>query len=116
MTTGDRTAGPKIDASTDRDRMFPRLTPEQMDRLAGHGRPRSSSAGDVLIEAGAPIEKFYAVTRGAVEIVRPMISGEELVVVHAAREFIGDVHTLSGRRSIVRDRARTDGTAIELPR
>jgi len=116
MSTGNRAGSPKRDAGTDRDRMFPRLTPEQMDRLASHGRTRAFSAGEVLIEAGAPIERFYAVTKGAVEIVRPMSTGEERVVVHGAREFIGDVHTLSGRRSIVRARARTDGTAIELPR
>ena len=45
-----------------------------------------------------------------------MSTGEELVVVHAAGEFIGDVHTLSGRRSIVRARARTDGTGSSCPR
>ena len=67
MPTGDRTGSPKTDASSDRDRMFPRLTPEQMDRLASHGHPRPFAAGEVLLEAGAPIEHFYAVTSGAVE-------------------------------------------------
>jgi len=116
MSTGETTGSTGAGISMDRDRMFPRLTEEQMERLASHGHPRSFSAGEVLLEAGAPIERFYAVTAGAVEIVRPMVTGEEPVVVHGAGEFIGDVHTLSGRRSIVRARARTDGTAIEVPR
>src|SRR4051794_8061429 len=116
MSTGDTTANLGVDVSMDRDRMFPRLTPEQMLRLASHGQPRSFSAGEILLEAGTPIQRFYAVIEGAVEIVRPMTTGEKLIVVHGAGEFIGDVHTLSGRRSIVRARARTDGSAIELPR
>jgi len=48
MSTGNRAGSPKRDAGTDRDRMFPRLTPEQMDRLASHGRTRAFSAGEVL--------------------------------------------------------------------
>ena len=100
----------------DRDRIFPRLTPEQLGRLAARGSIRPFSAGEVLIESSVPLDRFYAVKEGAVDILRPMTSGEELVVVHTAGHFIGDVHTLSGRRSIVRARARTDGTAIELSR
>ena len=100
----------------DRDRVFPRLTPEQLGRLAARGSIRPFSAGEVLIESSVPLDRFYAVKEGAVDILRPMTSGEELVVVHTAGHFIGDVHTLSGRRSIVRARARTDGTAIELSR
>ena len=116
MSTGDTTGSVGADVSMDRDRMFPKLTKEQMERLSSHGQRRHFSAGEILLEAGTPIERFYAVVEGAVEIVRPMTTGEELVVVHGTHEFIGDVHTLSGRRSIVRARARTDGEVIELPR
>jgi hypothetical protein len=42
--------------------------------------------------------------------------GEELIVVHGPGEFVGDVHMLSGRRSVVRARGRTPGTLIELSR
>src|SRR4051812_48542073 len=112
----DDAAGSIGSAVGDRDRIFPRLTPEQLGRLAARGSIRRFSAGEVLIESSVPLDRFYAVKEGAVDILRPMTSGEELVVVHTAGHFIGDVHTLSGRRSIVRARARTDGTAIELSR
>lgn len=32
------------------DRMFPQLTPEQMVRIASHGRARQVEAGEVLVE------------------------------------------------------------------
>jgi thioredoxin reductase (NADPH) len=103
-------------ATADRDRMFPRLSADQLDRLATYGAVRRFAAGDVLIEAGVPIEHFYAVTEGAVDVVRPVGGGEEYIVSHGPGEFIGDVHTLSGRRSVVRARARTAGAALEVSR
>jgi hypothetical protein len=36
--------------------------------------------------------------------------------VHGPAEFVGDVHLLSGRRSVVRARARTGGRVIALSR
>src|SRR3954469_24429191 len=102
-----------IENSTERDRIFPRLTAEQLQRLESRGTRRRFLAGEILVESGAPLDHFYAVIGGEVEILRPRNSGDELVVVHTDGEFIGDVHTLSGRRSIVRARARTDVSAIE---
>ena len=116
MATEDQTDAVATDVIRDRDRMFPRLTPEQMQRLADHGQTRQFDAGEVLIEAGVPIEHFYAVTDGIVDIVRVINGAEEFVVAHLANEFAGDVHSLSGRRSIVRARARTNVAAIEVPR
>jgi thioredoxin reductase (NADPH) len=115
-SSNDGPMAPPIEAGTDRDRIFPRLTSEQLQRLESRGTRRRFSAGEILVESGAPLDRFYALIGGEVEILRPMTSGDELVVVHTDREFIGDVHTLSGRRSVVRARARTDGTAIELTR
>ncbi|HUR34814.1 MAG TPA: FAD-dependent oxidoreductase [Vicinamibacterales bacterium] len=116
MATGDSADTVPSDGTSDQDRMFPRLTASQMARLASHGHSRPFTANEVLLEAGTPIGHFYAVTEGAVDIVRPINGGEEFVVTHGAGQFIGDVHTLSGRRSIVRARARTDGTVVELSR
>lgn len=116
MTTGDSTGPAPVDTTGDRDRMFPRLSPEQMDRMSAHGRLRTYQAGEILMEAGAPIEHFFAVTDGTVDIVRPISTGEEFIVGHGPGEFVGDVHTLSGRRSIVRARARTDTAVIEVSR
>lgn len=100
----------------ERDRMFPRLTAEQMARIEAVGERRPFAAGDVLMQAGEPIESFIVVADGAVDVVRPVDGREEFIVAHGPGEFVGDVHTLSGRRSIVRVRARVSGTAIEMSR
>ena len=106
-------ASPNGDA---RDRLFPRLTPAQMARLLSHGQTRSTSAGEILLEQGDLTDRFFAVLDGDIEIVRPRSGGEELIVVHGPGEFVGDVHLLSGRRSIVRARVRTPGQVVALSR
>jgi thioredoxin reductase (NADPH) len=117
MATPDDGVGPSFTvADGDRERMFPVLTPDQLARLEAQGERRSFATGDVLIESGRPIEHFFVVVEGAVDILRPMSTGDELVVVHGAGQFIGDVHTLSGRRSVVRARARSAGVVIDLTR
>jgi thioredoxin reductase (NADPH) len=100
----------------DREGMFPRLTPAQMARMAAQGTSRPFQAGEILIQQGDQTTRFYAITAGEVEIVRPIAAGEELIVAHGPGEFVGDVHMLSGRRSVVRARGRTSGTLIELSR
>jgi len=99
-----------------REGMFPRLTSAQMARMAAHGTSRPFQAGEILIQQGDQATRFYTITAGEVEIVRPSTAGEELIVVHGPGEFGGDVHMLSGRRSVVRARGRTSGTLIELSR
>ena len=64
MPTGDRTGSPNADAGTDHDRMFPRLTPAQMDRLASHGRPRSFSGRRGPARSGRPHPEFLRGHRG----------------------------------------------------
>lgn len=96
------------------DRMFPTLTPEQVSRIEVHGTVRPVRSGEVLIEAGDHAVPFFVVKAGRVEIVRPSIEGDTLVVVHEAGQFTGEVNMLSGRRSLVRARAVEEGEVIEL--
>jgi thioredoxin reductase (NADPH) len=87
-----------------------------MARMAAHGTSRPFQAGEIPIQQGDQTTRFYTITAGEVEIVRLIAAGEELIVVHGPGEFVGDVHMLSGRRSVVRARGRTSGTLIELSR
>jgi thioredoxin reductase (NADPH) len=98
------------------ERMFPTLTPAQIKRVAVHGRSRSISAGEVLVEAGAHVVPFFVVTTGRVEGVRPSGSTETLVALHGPGQFTGEVNMLSGRPALVRSRAREPGEVIELDR
>ncbi len=96
------------------EKIFPKLTPAQIGRIAAHGRTRSVQPGEVLIEQGDTSVPFFVVITGEVEIVRPFGANETLVTVHGYSEFTGEVNMLSGRRSFFRARATKPGKVIEL--
>ena len=96
------------------EKIFPKLTPEQIDRAAAYGRTRSVQPGEVLIEQGDTSVPFFVVITGEVEIVRPFGDRETLITVHGYGEFTGEVNMLSGRRSFFRARATKPGKVIEL--
>ena len=96
------------------EKIFPKLIPTQIDRIAAHGHIRSVQPGEVLIEQGDTSVPFFVVITGEVEIVRPFDAYETLVTVHGSGEFTGEVNMLSGRRSFFRARATKPGKVIEL--
>src|SRR6188472_1289992 len=96
------------------EKIFPKLTPAQIDRIAAHGRTRSVQSGEVLIDQGDRNVPFFVVITGEVEIVQPLGARETLVTVHGPGEFTGEVNMLSGRRSLVRARVTKPGKVIEL--
>jgi len=96
-----------------REKIFPKLTPVQISRIAAHGRTRSVQSGEVLIEQGDTSVPFFVVITGEVEILRPLGARETLVTVHGPSEFTGEVNMLSGRRSLVRARVTKPGKVIE---
>jgi len=98
------------------DQVFPTLTPAQIARLAAHGHVRQVQRGEVLAEAGEPLARFFVVTAGQVELVRPAGVTEALVAVLRPGQFTGEVTMLSGRRRLVRIRAGEAGAVIELER
>jgi thioredoxin reductase (NADPH) len=61
------------------EKIFPKLTPAQISRIAAHGHIRSIQTGEVLIEQGDTAVPFFVVTTGEVEIVRPLGAHETLV-------------------------------------
>ena len=87
------------------EKIFPKLTQAQIDRIALYGRTRSVKPGDILIEQGDTPMPFFVVITGEVEIVSPFGTHETLITVHGNGQFTGDVNMISGRRSIVRARA-----------
>lgn len=102
-------------AKTTAERMFPRLTPAQMERIHAHGRKRQMHLGEVLFEAG-DLSPFLLVISGEIEVLRHTEEREDIVAVHGPGQFTGEVSLLSGRRSLVRGRASQSGEAIELDR
>ena len=96
------------------EKIFPKLTPAQIDRIAASGRTHSIQSGEVLIEQGDKSVPFFVVITGEVEILRPFGAHETLLTVHGPGEFTGEVNMLSGRRSLVRARVTKPGKVIEL--
>jgi thioredoxin reductase (NADPH) len=96
------------------EKIFPKLTPAQIDRIAAYGRTHSIQSGEVLIEQGDTPVPFFVVITGEVEILRPLGARETLLTVHGPGEFTGEVNMLSGRRSLVRARVTTPGKVVEL--
>src|SRR5215813_320773 len=124
MVPNEKAASPMTDkilplASTQPsgvERMFPKLTPAQIERIAALGRVRPIRPGEVLIEAGQRIVPFFVITAGQVEIVLPSCNTETLVALHGPGQFTGEVSMLSGRPALVRAQASESGEVIELDR
>jgi thioredoxin reductase (NADPH) len=100
----------------DLERMFPRLTQPQIQRLTAHGRVRTTSPGEILVRAGEPVYSFFVVLAGQVEIVQQGPHGETLVVTHGPSQFTGEVNLLSGRRSLTQARVSEGGEVVEVDR
>src|ERR687886_70949 len=96
------------------EKIFPKLTSVQINRIAAHGRIRSVQSGEVLIEQADTWVPFFVVVTGEIEIVRPFGAHETLVTIHSSGEFTGEVNMLSGRRSLIRARVTEPGNVIEL--
>ncbi len=98
------------------ERMFPTLTPEQVERIAAHGHLRQIRPGEVLVQPGDQIVPFFVVKAGGIEIVRPSSASETLVVLYGPGQFTGEVNMLSGRPALLRVRASEAGELIEVDR
>jgi thioredoxin reductase (NADPH) len=98
------------------DQMFPTFTDAQVARIEPHGHRRSLRSGDVLYEPGDEQVPFFVVTEGQVEVLRPDDAGDTLITVETPGQFTGEIQMLSGRRALVRARAREAGEVIEVER
>src|SRR5207247_37762 len=78
------------------DRLYPTLTPAQLERVAAHGRRRQVAQGEVLQSAGEPAARCFVVVAGRIEGVRPS-AAEEIVVSVGPGMFTGEATMLSGR-------------------
>jgi thioredoxin reductase (NADPH) len=120
VETGIRPGGIETDGSAPPatqsrpERVFPVLTPAQIDRIAPHGRRRPTTAGEVLIHAGDADTAFFVVLSGTLHALRP---GTPMpFVTHRQGQFSGEVALINGRPAIAQITAGTTGEVIELRR
>jgi thioredoxin reductase (NADPH) len=105
-------AGPAF--ASRKAQMFPQLTAAQIARLSAHGARRNMSKGEILSEPGDRKRPMLVVLSGSIEVVQPGLSGEVLIVVHAAGSFTGEMSTLQGVGSLVRSRVREAGEVLVI--
>src|SRR6266545_1801831 len=97
------------------ERIYPTLTPAQLDRIAPRGRRHHVAQGEVLVEPGESASRIFVIVSGRIDVVRPSAS-EELVVSFGPGMFTGEVTMLSGRPGLAQIRAGADGEVIEVGR
>ncbi|MFJ4199733.1 FAD-dependent oxidoreductase [Streptomyces sviceus] len=94
---------------------YPRLTDDQIARLAQHGRRRAVDAGDLLIREGQRCEMFYVVLSGSVAVVEGHgTPGERLLRVHGPGRFIGELGLLNGQVAFYTAVVRDPGEILAL--
>lgn len=96
--------------------MFPRLDDAEIARLSAFGERQQRQAGDVLYDQGDVTHGVFIVIEGSIEIVNVSTAGESVIRVLERGAFTGEVNQISGRRSLVRCRARETCTVLEIGR
>src|SRR5438477_9181984 len=98
------------------DRLFPTLTPEQIERLSAFGHRRLLAASEALLEPGMPTTSIFVVLRGALAIVRSTCDQEAVVARVETGRFTGEVSVLAGQPSMSLIRAAEPSEVIEIER
>jgi thioredoxin reductase (NADPH) len=101
------------EGTLNRERLFPKLRPELIERLRAFGRRVRKHPGEIVFDQG-DIRGMYVVLDGRLEVVSPGIRGERHVTFAETGEFTGEVDILAGRRSLVRARAAVESELIEI--
>jgi len=97
-----------------REQMFPKLTPVQIARLERYGRRLRTTEGQILSEVGEVHRDFIVILAGELEITRPGLDGDSVIVVQGAGEFSGEMSTLRGVASFVRVRVHRAGEILAI--
>jgi thioredoxin reductase (NADPH) len=98
------------------DPMFPRLDDAQIQRLMPFGRQQDVAAGEVFLEQGDAQHGVFVILKGSAEIISVTSGNESALRVLDRGKFTGEVNMLSGRRTLVRVRAREASTLLEIDR
>jgi thioredoxin reductase (NADPH) len=89
-----------------RNQVFPKLKPDEIDRLRRFGKLKSWRPGEFLFEGAAPSPGMLVLLRGRVLMTRKDGLGEHMrIVEHGPGQFMAEVGSLSGRPSLLYARA-----------
>ncbi|MEM7710067.1 MAG: FAD-dependent oxidoreductase, partial [Pseudomonadota bacterium] len=112
----ERPADPN-DPYARKGQIFPRLSDEQIARLADYGTTETLDDGAVLFRRGQRGVDFFLVTDGAVDIVdREADGADKIITTHGARQFTGELDLFNNRKILVDGRAKGSTQVIRLTR
>lgn len=98
------------------EELFPELSDAQVARLLPYGIEGSVGAGDIVFDQGDSQHGVFVILEGTLELLSVSNGLETSLAVYGARKFTGEVNQLSGRRSLVRCRAREASRLLEISR
>src|SRR5260221_11256815 len=77
------------------ERLFPRLTEVQIQRIAALGLRRQTTKGETLVEVGGA-SPFFVVVRGSLQVVSSSAGGERVILSQGHGQDTGQATLLSG--------------------
>jgi thioredoxin reductase (NADPH) len=96
-----------------RDQMFPKLRPEEIDRLRRFGEIRRYAPGELLFVTGEPSPGMFVLIAGTVAVsARDGLGHVVPIVEEGPGEFLAEVGQLAGRPALVDARAKTEVEAL----
>ena len=113
----DTTALAPSDPYRRAEQTFPKLSEEQLERIATYGIRETLAKGTPTFTRGERGVDFFAIVRGSIEIVDPSQPADrEVITVHRARQFTGEMDLFNNREILVSGRMGEDGEVIRLNR
>ncbi len=94
----------------------PILNAAMVERVSKYGTGSDVVEGAVLVGQGEPMDRFLVVVNGELAVEQSHRGGTERILSHRAGQFFGDIHSLSGRPSLVAGRMISSGHVISLDR
>src|SRR5207302_438819 len=88
--------------------------PDEIERLARFGHPRSYRAGEMLARIGEPGPGLILILSGRVEVTQVNGGHKTQIVIHERGNFMGELAQLSGRPYLVDEQALTDVEAVTI--
>lgn len=111
-TSDDREVPPWAAGATQRmHELDPELDDAEIEVLRGYGQERHYAKGESLWEAGDR-GTFMLVLDGGIDVINRTDKGEQVIISHGPRHYIGEIVTMSGGRALVSGRAREDLRAL----
>jgi thioredoxin reductase (NADPH) len=99
-----------------RDQMFPKLRPEEIERLRQFGEVRRYKAGDLLFVTGEQSPGMFVLIVGTVAVSSRDGLGHVMPIVdEGPGQFLAEIGQLSGRPALVDARAKIDIEALLIP-